>query len=341
MYDILTFGSITLDTIIPLNENDSAIEITKKNLSLHMGDKIIVDGAEICCGGGAANSATGFAKLGLKTAVYGCVGEKSKNGFLIHEMEKVGVDIDHLTYVPHMTSGFSIILVAPWGERTVLHRQMKFDRFNRDSLQSAPDTKAIYIGHLYEENEDILDGLPEWQEKNNSLFGWNPGKTQFQKGFDHFGFLFPSVHTIIFNQEEAEMFSAEKSEKIFSDFDNESVFGKKIPLSVPLEKISYRRDTRHIAEIFLSAGVAQVVITDGVRGAQFFSATEHYHIDTEKVKKVDTLGAGDAFSVGFFGAVLQKKTTAQALLWGAKNATAVVQSRGGQAGQLTAETIGN
>ncbi len=61
-------------------------------------------------------------------------------------------------------------------------------------------------------------------------------------------------------------------------------------------------DAERAGRMFLSRGAKAVIITLGSRGSLFVSNERIFHVPTEKVKAVDTTGAGDAFigSMAFF-----------------------------------------
>ncbi len=340
-FDILTFGSITLDILIPLPEN-CGVDIIKKNtdkfLKVPLGEKIKVEQSLTLCGGGAANSAVGFSKLGLKTAIFGVMGDKSNRGFLISHLKETGVCTDNITFAKDQMSSFSVILNSYEGERTVFHRRTMSENFNRKVLLSAPDSRAIYISHLYEGPDQMLEALPAWKEKHDEIIGWNPGKTQFKKGFESFKKIFPVIDIMVLNVEEAEQFTGQKSEKIKASDYSATKIGIKV-LGKTEVKTDFLSDVREIAQKFIKAGVGTVVITDGGRGAQIFDGKNHFYSPAQKTKRVDTLGAGDAFSVGIIAARLHEKNLQEQILWGNYCSNAVIQAYGAQAGQLRLEEI--
>ena len=89
--------------------------------------------------------------------------------------------------------------------------------------------------------------------------------------------------------------------------------------------------------MFLEAGVKNVFITDGIKGAQYFGiGNPHIYAPAyDEVPAISTLGAGDSFSVGVVSAFLKGKNPSTQLLWGSANAGSVVQKFGAQEGQLT------
>lgn len=355
-FDMLTFGSITLDLMIEIPKT-SPVKIQEENhdhfLQIPLGDKIKFENSVTLCGGGAANSGVGFAKMDLKTALFGVLGDQSNRGFLVSELQRQGVCTDFVTFAKDQTSSFSVILNASNGERTVFHHRTLCEDFNYHTLLEAPKTRAIYVGHLYPGPDNMLEHLPEWKEKNpTSIIGWNPGKTQFNKGIEAFSEVLPAIDVLILNVEEAEHFTGISAETCeittapnpslsggtYLENWDQGKFGKLVDRA-DMDYPKVVKDLREIANKFLSMGISQVMITDGGRGAQAFTKNEHFFVPSTKVKKVDTLGAGDAFSVGVLSAKLHGKNLEDQSRWGAENSTGVIQHMGAQAGQLKREDV--
>lgn len=70
-------------------------------------------------------------------------------------------------------------------------------------------------------------------------------------------------------------------------------------------KIENDTDVRRAAEVFLSKGVKNVIITLGSRGAYARTKEKELFMPVIKVTPVDTTGAGDAFNGGFVTALAE------------------------------------
>lgn len=336
-FDVLTFGSIVLDIIVRVPETaPTRIDLDEYTWEIPLGDKIRVDESKLSLGGGSGNSSTGFSKLGLKSAIFGVVGDRENQKFLLHHLHDAGVNTKYLTHVKDETSSLSVILNSHIGDRTVFHKRTTCAALGGKDAKDLPSARAIYTAHLYDCTEPILEQIPTWKgQQTDAIWGWNPGKTQFKKGFSHFKHLFPFVDALILNKEEAEQFSGLKANKVELEGEYpEEVLGKRI--WVPSEANNeYLYDVWDIAQHFLDAGVKTVAITDGIRGAQVFNGEEHYFSPCQIAKRKDTLGAGDAFSVGLLSAKLHGKDLATQIRWANENANSVIQYIGAQQGQLT------
>lgn len=336
-FDILCFGSLTLDIFIPLSA-DGSIKLKNNQassvayLKIPLGEKIQVKYSLVQAGGGAANTAVGFAKLGLKPAVFGIIGDQSYQGFIYDQLHKHNINTDYLTVAKNLSSSFSIILNSWEGERTVLHRRTVCDNFNKQTLLQAPQSQTLYFGHISDNN--ILASLSIYKRTHPLTFvAWNPGSAQFKQGFDYFKSVFPEIDYLFINREEAEAFTGLKAKLHLFESYTPEIFGTKI-MPYKAYQPKFMADLRKIAQKFIQAGVKNVIITDGCQGAQVFTKTEHLLFLPQEVPVVDTLGAGDSFAVGFVAAAHYGKSLAQQMAWGSFNAASVIQKFGAQPGQL-------
>lgn len=334
-YDILTYGSITLDTFItpekPLEKGEDFV--------VPIGDKVLLRDIFKSCGGSSSNASVGFVKLGLKTGTFGFIGDDRVGASIKYILEEEGLDTHFLITSPHSESSMSIILNTHNGRRSVFNYKNPMEDFDPEHLYEAPPAKAIYMGHLTEKSEDFLFAIPEWKQKTGTFVTWNPGKTQFRKGLDYFQSILPSIDVLILNKEEAQMFTGLSFEALDYQNASEDSVGKNIPIHPPFipEKIY---DMRTMAEKFLSMGIKKVVITDSRRGAQLFDQDGHHlRVCAPDVKIISTLGAGDAFSVGVVSSILYNRPVEDQLLWGSWSAGSVIQEFGAQHGQASLEEM--
>lgn len=337
-FDMLTFGSVTLDVILTLKSGESIELIQEQNeckLSIPLGDKVPVQQLLMSCGGGAANSAVGFTKQGLKTAAVGVIGDDVNRKFILDSLASENVNPDYLITETGQNCSLSVVLSDWMGQRTVLSKRLKSVHFNNDIVAGLPDAKAFYIGHLQENANEILHALAAKFTDEERLIGWNPGKTQFDQGFDTYLDVYPLIDVLILNVEEARDFTGENFRVFPFDEATPQIYGEEI-CCYTKQYPEFIADIRNIADKFLKAGVEIVCITDGEKGAQIFDGTNHYWASPMKVNRKDTLGAGDAFSIGVMSARLQGKPLNTQILWGSLNAGSVIQHYGAQAGQLKA-----
>jgi len=343
-YDILTFGSITLDIfLLPEDKDVQILERGKVDFfCFPIGEKIKVGEVIRAPGGGAANTSIGFAKMGLKTAIFGALGDDEEAHLIKKKLQKFKIDTSFLTRERDAYSNLSIIFMAPDGKRTVFHSRQTNTKVCPHSLRNVPRTKAIYVSHLYGAAEKLLFEIPEWKKRTGGLVAWNPGKTQFEKGFSAFKKVFPCIDLLILNTEEAERFTGLKARKVslpLPQKKREGKLGKKVTVGSEF-RTNEVYDVRALADKFLHAGVLNVVITDGAQGVQLFSKEGiHFWCPSPNIKVKSTLGAGDAFSVGVVTAFLRGELPENQVKWGTLNAASVIQKFGAQEGLMTEKQI--
>lgn len=330
MFDILTAGSITLDTFIKPEELEHFTQNQTEYFGFEIGGKIKIQTRAKHVGGGAANSAVGFTEMGLKTAALGTLGKDDHGKFIIHDLEQKNVNTNFIQWQKDKPSSSSIIITLPDGRRTVLH-----ERTTALPFAELPAAKAIYVGHLAESEENLFEHIQNWKT-DDKVFAWNPGKTQFKKGLKHYQNTTKICDIIVVNKEEAELFTNIKAPRISKeDIIDKSCF-------LPENTAEELFDAQPMAHVFLQAGIKQVVITDSRRGAQYFSNEFPNGLlvpQIDMTPPVSTLGAGDSFSVGVVSAFLNQKTPQEMLLWGSLNASSVVQKFGAQNGLLNTKSI--
>ncbi len=308
-FDLLAFGSLTLDTFVALDEMELENHGKKEWMALPVGDKISMHTKSKHVGGSAANTTTGLAKLGFRVGVYGSVGDDESGRVIRHLLEHRKVFTAGLSEQKNTPSSSSIIIMTPDGQRTVLHERTTYTHFE-NFPHGIPETRALYIGHLDKKESPLFEHLSSWREKGDHLVIWNPGKTQFAEGFKNFLHVYPAIDCLILNREELELFTEKK--------------GK----------------AEEIAQQFIDKGVSRVVITNSQKGAHFISKEKTFFQPTlDKREPVCTLGAGDAFAVGVVAALLQDKVPEDQLLWGTKSAESVIREFGAQVGQIGRKEI--
>lgn len=339
-FDILCFGSVTMDMFMTPDPQETPLleKNGRDGFFIPLDEKIKASNVLQSCGGSAANTSAGFSKLGFHTAPIGFVGDDEARIYIFHELERLGIRTDYLYPSSHSFSSFSIIINAKDGRRTVLHYRNSQEDFNPEHLLGAPQTKAIYIGHLYGKSEDMLEAVPQWKKQTKGFIAWNPGKTQFQRGITPLKNVFPCVDILFLNVEEAEYFTGLKATKLQYKSASEKIIGETISISNKYVADTVN-DIREMAKTFLDLGVRQIVFTDGKRGAQSMTTKEHFFVPSLDVRIQSTLGAGDAFAVGVTAAFIKGHPLPTQLLWGSRNAGSVIQNLGAQTGQLSLKKI--
>ena len=284
MFDIISVGSATRDVLI---ESD-------QGTSFKLGDKIEIKKMVVTTGGGGTNYAVTFARQGLKTACIGVIGNDANGRDLITELESEGVDTS--MFEKHSTdmTAYSVILVDPSGERTILSYKGEGQHFEVAELDfSKLQCKWLFLDSLGG-HYDLFERLVAHAVKNNIKIACNPGGKELEHGLEKLKPLFSHMDIVLMNKEEAESLSPGLKQYV--------------------------------------KGILS--ISDGPRGVTVFDKETTYTAGIPDSPVVERTGAGDAFGSGFVSEYIRSGDIAKAIQFGTANASSVVTQFGAKAGIL-------
>lgn len=334
---IFTIGGATFDIFVQA-EDQSIMSITtpdsfKKWLSFPHGAKVKVRQIFESFGGGATNTAVTFARQGLDVSFVGTVGEEYGDKVFAN-LKKEHVDLRYAVVSKEDKTGFSVIISTFDGDRTVLAYGGANRFFTAGNLPLEALKKAdwIFLNHLAEDKGDIPAELIKLLKTHPQIkLAWNPGHEQIVQGVKRWKELLRRTEILFVNKEEAAAFSRVdylpaglKKEDPRYHVGNHGHF---LP--------PYADDVGPILKFFAEQGVKTVVITDGRNGSQATDGRSHYFCPVVTHKRVDTLGAGDAYASGFTTARINRLPLKTALLYGTLNAGSCVMNPGAQGGLMT------
>jgi ribokinase len=324
---ILTIGSLTFDIFLRPKRQEiirhyQADKSQEEYFAFPYGEKVRVEDVHECFGGGAANTAIAFQRLGFSASSLGAIGDDQWGQLVVNNLEANGVDANFVQTHSGKT-GFSVILNSFEGERTVI----AFKGANRQIESMDPEVldqfEAVHLCHLSGKAQTLFAQVRSYFEANpEKLLSWNPGKEQLEKGLAHYQSFLPQVDLLFVNLEEAEEFTGSKA-------NGKTAFNDQIA------------DFREIFQKFFAQGFQGVVIiTDGQNGSQACDGKVIYHTPIDNTsKRVDALGAGDGFGSAVAASIFSKKSLPQALKNGTINAASVVNHYGAQKGLLTTKEL--
>lgn len=259
MIDLYCLGGASVDLVL---------EVPRLPMD---GEKLLVQYFGQLPGGFIANTACAAARLGLRTAWGGSVGDDVFGQNILHDFEAFGVKTADVHPQKDATSDFTVVLVHPNGERTImvvpilptpppLHDSM------RQSLKNARiGYTALYERDWFIEVAQLLHaggGKVAVDLELNTLRDIDAAKIMLQ------------ATDIIFSNEEA------------------------------LRKLTGNSDVEDGIREILSIGAELIVLTMGSKGARLCTPTAQYATKTFKVSIKDTTGAGDCFHAAFLYGIL-------------------------------------
>jgi ribokinase len=237
----------------------------------------------------------------------GCIADDPAGQAIINVLDREGIDASYVTYTDKCHTGYSVILLTPGGERTILTCRGASAKFD---LLHARELKNIHPDWLYVTNMrgdmNKLDEFFTEARKNHSKIMFNPGNLELQHKRQFTGLL-ADVDVLLVNKKEA----------------------MQIVPGNNLKELASR----------LHGIVPTVIVTDGPNGAVAFSEGCAYRIGLyEDPPAKDSTGAGDAFGSGFLAAYAAGKSFKDSLVFAAANSTSVIQYIGSKTGILTNHT---
>jgi len=318
-FDIITVGGAMRDIFFSTKEgkvvSNEEDPLCRYMIAFELGAKVYVDSVHFESGGGANNTAAGFANLGLKTALIARVGADREGDSLIKSAQKKGVDTSFIEVDKKVSTGFALILTIKGFKRA---QTIFAYRGTSDVLKASNfnfKTKWAYISSLSCPNwPNILDKVFRLK-KSGVKFAWNPANVQLKAGAKILSPWLKKLDVLIFNEDEArELVLSNQKIKDFS--------------------------MRNLIKIVHQMGPKIVVITVGQKGAYAYDGNKFYFQRPWPSKVVNITGAGDSFSSGFVASLLYKpEDIRQALIWGVRSSASVIHRFGAQNGLLTKSQI--
>ena len=238
-----------------------------------------VSSIETYTGGCAMSAGIDMAKIGIKTAVLGKVGNDSFGEFLKEALVKYGVDTRGIAVDENVQTSASVVLSSSSGERSFLHTvgangTFCYEDVNWDVIA---DSDIIFVaGTMLMDSFDgeccaqVLKKCKEMGKTTVLDTAWD-SQGRWMKVLE------PCMQYI----------------DIFLPSIDEAI------------ELSGETEPDKIADVFFNMGVSKVVIKLGSRGCYMRETKDSQPviIPCFKVKAVDTTGAGDSFCAGFLSAM--------------------------------------
>ena len=304
----LCVGSVTQDIFLSHSPNFAPVCERPEDcfFEIPLGAKVNVNKIDFSTGGGASNAATTFARAGEQAIFMGQIANDPAGEAVLKMFDEENINTAGLATTEKYHTAYSVLLLAPSGERTILTYRGASTHFraaNFDLARIEQDFDWLYVttlnGHFA-----ILDELFREAKKRGAKIAFNPGKGELADP----GKLRPllsDVDILIANREELKQC-----------FDGET-----------LEEL-VRRAHNYCPVVVGTAGAAGAAAIDKTS----FAAVGLY--DPE-ARVVDRTGAGDSFGSAFVLAYARNLGIKKALVYAGANSDAVVQQIGAKTGILT------
>jgi sugar/nucleoside kinase (ribokinase family) len=242
------------------------------------GELVMADDLRLNIGGCASNVAVDLARLGVRSAICGKVGDDSFGRFVTETLSDQGVDVSSLGVDPNRATSQTLIVNVKGQDRRFIHcfgANSGFVASDLDAALSAPP-RVLYLGGFFVLPELDADALAERFAKARRQGTFTvldvacPGPGDYLRQLRP---LLPETDLFLPNADEGAL-----------------ILDRVDPIEQALE--------------FHELGARRVVITRGEDGAVSVSDRLRVRIGTFPVELVDGSGGGDAFDAGYIAGLL-------------------------------------
>jgi len=297
-YDLLVIGEINPDLVLRGATVEPAFGQAET----------LVDAADLTIGSSAAIMACGAARLGLRTAFVGIVGDDLFGRFMLDAMQQRGVDVSACHRDPSLRTGLSVILSRP-DDRAILTYPGAIPAL---TAAHVPERLLQESAHVHLASYFLLDALRPDAAGLLARARALGATTSLDTNFDPRGAwnggleaVLPHVDVLLPNETEALRISG--------------------------------ADTLDGALTLLQRRVPTVALKRGAHGAEVRSDGIVARRPVLPVPVADTTGAGDSFDAGFLYGWLHGWTPDACLSLGVACGSLSTRAAGGTAGQPTLE----
>jgi ribokinase len=236
---------------------------------------------EEACGGSAANTIVGLARLGLKTGYIGKIAKDREGQLLLNDFKREKVNTTGIIIAKNGRSGVVMGFVDKKGERAMyidpgVNNSIKLEEIN---LEYANNTTFVHVSSFVGEKAFQVQKKLITSLSLDVKISLDPGDLYADKGLTALKPIIERCQVLFPNEHELKHLTNENYEKG--------------------------------AETVLNEGVKIVAVKLGPKGCYVTDGREKHLIPRYPVKVVDTTGAGDAFCAGFLYGLTKHKSLEQ------------------------------
>lgn len=273
-FDVICIGAALVDMVAQVERHPAE------------DDEVFVSNLKLFSGGASANTAYACAKLKLKTAFIGKIGQDDTFGTkIINDFNEADVNTDLIKYSNKYKTGSAYVALNKEGDRRIYAHSGAANYLSREDIREDELSLAKILFFSSLKNLEPFIIAAEIGKRKNIPIILNPGMLIIEQGFTIIRELIEKVDILIMSQREFQVLFY-LSEENFN-------------LKIAQEK----------SENLFSIGVRVLIITMGKSGALLVTPYSAKIIPPYKPDKVvDTTGAGDAFSAGFIYGFFQNSS---------------------------------
>lgn len=261
--------------------------------------------ARLVIGGSSSITASGAARLGLRTAIAGVIGDDLFGSFMREQLEAAGVVTEALTVDRDRPTGLSTVLVEP-GDRATLTFAGTIGAM---AASDVPDTLLTRARHVHTGGFFLQGGGAELGDILHRARAAG-ATTSLDPGADPDGEWDGGLRALL------------------------GEIDYLMPNAVEACALAGEEDVERAARSLAAAGPV-VVVKCGTDGVLAVSGQAVVRAPALSVDVTDTIGAGDSTNAGWLAGVLQGWEPAEAARLAAVCGSLSTRGRGGTAGQPT------
>ena len=267
--------------------------------------QVVTQSVRFAAGGGAANSSSALARMGLHAGVFSKVGDDPNGAFLRQELAGCGVDTRGIRVDPGVTTPFTFVGIHPDGERSFIHTPGANLSFSPADVDAEAVLAADYL--LYPDCWVLpsFDGQPAAvvlaaaQSRGavtlvDECWGLGPRRDVLECMLPHCDYFLPSQDDL------GTLFPGLAAERLTAEL--------------------------------LAMGAKHVVLKQGAAGCCVADGRTLRHVPALPARVVDTTGAGDCWNAGFIAGLAAGLELLDAARTGHACAAFCVEHVGGAAG---------
>lgn len=255
---------------------------------------------ELHPGGKGANQAVAAARAGAKVSFIGNIGEGAFGDVLVDGLKKEGIDLKYLERSRKLPAGTAVILLNAQGENQIIVTRSSNDLVNAAQVRKAR-TLIASAGMV------LLQLEVPFAAVRQAIFLAHAAKAP-----------------VMLNPAPV-MQALPKSLLVKLDW----LTPNEHELAVLTKSaVRTKAEIQNAAQSLLRAGVKNIVVTCGAKGACWVSARGSQWFPAQEVKVVDTVGAGDCFSGSLAAALALGSDPGEAICRAVNTATMKVTRKG-------------
>jgi sugar/nucleoside kinase (ribokinase family) len=266
LFDVVGFGALNVDRLF------------KVNRIAHAEEESFIETMHETCGGSAANTIVGLARLGCKVGFLGKVGPDSEGDKQVAEFRNELVDIGGVIRAKRGKSGSVMGFVDKNGARALYINSGVNDSIETWEVGAKyfSETRFLhftsFVGEKsFQTQKKLLEKIPD-----KVRISFDPGNLYARRGFSQLEAIIKATYVLMPNLGELELLTG------YSDY----VKG---------------------ADALIAKGVKVVAVKLGSEGSYITNGRQRHRIEAFDVKVKDTTGAGDAFCAGFLFGLLKNR----------------------------------